>query len=127
MPGDIKFEDYNRDGIINELDEQPITRNGTPEMFFGLNMLASYKGFDFSMLWQGASNYTFTILHKEPYQQSGRGNGYRMYEDRWHRTDMNDMNSQWIPGRFPPFVRKVILHQMVKLRLSGPPIFITCV
>lgn len=101
MPGDIKFEDYNRDGIINELDEQPITRNGTPEMFFGLNMLASYKGFDFSMLWQGASNYTFTILHKEPYQQSGRGNGYRMYEDRWHRTDMNDMNSQWIPGRFP--------------------------
>lgn len=72
MPGDIKFEDYNRDGIINELDEQPITRNGTPEMFFGLNMLASYKGFDFSMLWQGASNYTFTILHKEPYQQSGK-------------------------------------------------------
>ena len=57
MPGDIKFEDYNHDGIINELDEQPITRSGTPEIFFGLNMLASYKGFDFSMLWQGASNY----------------------------------------------------------------------
>lgn len=101
MPGDIKYEDFNHDGVINELDEQPITRSGTPEMFFGLNVQAMYKGFDFSILWQGASNYTFTIGHREPFQQSGKGNGYRMYEDRWHRADMNDMNSQWIPGRYP--------------------------
>lgn len=101
LPGDIKYEDFNHDGIINDLDKQPITRSGTPELFFGLNVMAQYKGFDFSMLWQGAGNYTFTISHQEPFQQSGKGNGYRMYEDRWHRVDMTDMNSEWIPGRFP--------------------------
>ncbi len=45
MPGDLKFEDFNGDGVINEYDLQPIGRSNTPEIYFDW-ISASWKGFD---------------------------------------------------------------------------------
>lgn len=101
MPGDIRIEDINKDGIIDDNDKQPINRNGTPEIFFGLNLSANWKGLDFSMMWQGAANYTYAIQYKSTFLQDGLGNGYKMFTDRWHRKDPTDLNSEWIAGRFP--------------------------
>ncbi|QGY43673.1 SusC/RagA family TonB-linked outer membrane protein [Maribellus comscasis] len=56
-PGDIRYVDYNGDGIITERDKVVLGKGTTPESMFGINMSASYKGFDFSMLWQGASGF----------------------------------------------------------------------
>src|SRR5690606_19454740 len=37
LPGDLKYEDYNGDGIIDDNDVRPIARNpNLPEMNFGL-------------------------------------------------------------------------------------------
>jgi len=55
--GDVKYIDRNGDGIINFRDQQIIGRSEIPELFFGLNLNADYKGFDLSMLWQGAGNF----------------------------------------------------------------------
>ncbi|MCD8260628.1 MAG: hypothetical protein LUD15_03315 [Bacteroides sp.] len=82
MPGDIKLQDFNGDGIIDELDQQPINRDGTPDLFFGMNLNVQWKGFDLSMMLQGASNYTYEIQYKEPFLQKGLGNGYKMFTDR---------------------------------------------
>lgn len=101
MPGDIRLEDFNGDGVIDESDMQPINLSGTPEIFFGLNFSASWKGIDFSMLWQGAANYTYAIQYRSTFMQDGLGNGYKMFTDRWHRADPSDLDSEWIPGRFP--------------------------
>ena len=35
MPGDLKYEDFNGDGVIDNNDIQPITRSNTPEIYFG--------------------------------------------------------------------------------------------
>lgn len=51
-PGDIKFEDMNGDGIINS-DDRTFIGNPVPEMTYGISLSADYKGFDFSMLFQG--------------------------------------------------------------------------
>ena len=51
-PGDIKYKDQNNDGIINNEDEV-IIGNTVPRFTYGLNLDASWKGFDFSMFWQG--------------------------------------------------------------------------
>ncbi len=56
-PGDYKYVDVNGDGIITVNDQVELGRGRTPEVMFGLNTSASYKGFDFSMLWQGASRF----------------------------------------------------------------------
>ncbi|WP_186826855.1 SusC/RagA family TonB-linked outer membrane protein [Seonamhaeicola algicola] len=55
--GDVKYVDRNGDNIIDFRDQEVIGRNQTPEWFFGLNVNLEYKGFDFAMLWQGATNF----------------------------------------------------------------------
>ncbi|MGE5106752.1 MAG: SusC/RagA family TonB-linked outer membrane protein [Sphingobacteriales bacterium] len=53
-PGDIKFQDLNGDGIINDNDRTYIG-NPNPRFTFGANLSASYKGFDLSLLLQGVN------------------------------------------------------------------------
>ena len=55
--GDIKLIDYNGDGVINSQDNVIISRGTSPDIIYGINTALSYKGFDFSMLWQGAGLY----------------------------------------------------------------------
>ena len=51
-PGDIRFVDLNKDGVINALD-QTIIGNPWPKFTYGFNSGFSYKGFDFKLLLQG--------------------------------------------------------------------------
>jgi len=51
-PGDIKFEDLNNDGIINS-EDRTFTGDAIPDLTYGFSFSANYKGFDFSMLFQG--------------------------------------------------------------------------
>ncbi|SHJ56968.1 TonB-dependent receptor [Pseudozobellia thermophila] len=55
--GDIIYEDVNGDGQITQSiapgGDQVIIGNEDPRYEFGINFEASYKGFDFSMFWQG--------------------------------------------------------------------------
>lgn len=56
QPGDIKYKDINSDGKIDSNDQGPIGYSNFPEIMFGLSLGGKYKGFDFSILFQGASN-----------------------------------------------------------------------
>lgn len=51
-PGDIKFTDVDGNGIINDNDRAFIG-SPIPELTYGLNFSAEYKGFDLSFLFQG--------------------------------------------------------------------------
>lgn len=58
-PGDLKYKDISgpsgmADGIINEYDKVAIG-NSRPDRNYGLTVGFSYKGFDFSTLFQGAT------------------------------------------------------------------------
>jgi len=68
-PGDIKYADYNNDGILNYKDEHVIGRGTTPEIIYGLALGAEYKGFDLAMLWQGATHFNanFTGITQSPF------------------------------------------------------------
>lgn len=101
LPGDIKYEDLNKDGVINGNDYAVIGRGATPELFYGLTLAAAYKGFDFSMLLQGAAN--FNVYFSEELQNPffNNANSYAFLTDRWHKADMYDANSEWIPGKYP--------------------------
>lgn len=58
QPGDIKYKDINKDGVIDENDITAIGKSRIPENIFGFNLGANYRGFDFSVLFQGATGYT---------------------------------------------------------------------
>ncbi|MDD3722219.1 MAG: TonB-dependent receptor [Lutibacter sp.] len=51
-PGDIKFEDLNNDGIINS-DDRTFIGSSIPDLTYGISFSSSFKGFDFSFLFQG--------------------------------------------------------------------------
>lgn len=103
QPGDIKYEDWNKDGIIDDKDVQPIGRGNTPHMYYGLNLSASYKNFDLTLFFQGAAGHEIFTGgdFAAPFIQQGLGNGVTMWLDRWHRVDPSDPASEWIPGNMP--------------------------
>ncbi len=53
-PGDIKFQDLDGNGIINDNDRTYIG-NPNPRFTYGFNLGANYKGFDLNVLFQGVS------------------------------------------------------------------------
>ncbi|MEX2336063.1 MAG: SusC/RagA family TonB-linked outer membrane protein, partial [Fulvivirga sp.] len=102
LPGDIRYRDINNDGIINDMDVVPIGKGIIPEISFGLNGGLSYKKFDLNFLFQGAKgfNYLNGFWYDQGLLWLGR-NGLDKFYDRWHREDLYDVDSEWVPGRFP--------------------------
>lgn len=54
MPGDVRYKDINGDGKIDVLDQVPVGYPNFPEIIYGISFGADYKGFEFSVLFQGA-------------------------------------------------------------------------
>ncbi|WEK37860.1 MAG: TonB-dependent receptor [Candidatus Pseudobacter hemicellulosilyticus] len=53
MPGDIKYQDVNGDGVIDPSDRIPIVANNVPPLMFGFSIGGSWKGLDVSLLFNG--------------------------------------------------------------------------
>jgi TonB-linked SusC/RagA family outer membrane protein len=64
QPGDIRYRDVNGDGIINFLDEVPIGFSTTPQVVYGFSIGGSWKGIDFSALFQGADNVSISYSRR---------------------------------------------------------------
>jgi TonB-linked SusC/RagA family outer membrane protein len=87
QPGDVKYVDTNGDGIIDEFDRQAIGGKN-PLSFFGLDLGFEYRGFEFSMLWQGVYNRDLYIADRnftEGFQQINQsyGQAYEHLVNRW--------------------------------------------
>jgi TonB-linked SusC/RagA family outer membrane protein len=59
--GDIKYRDVNGDGIISDADAVPIGLPQSPEIVYGFGGTFGYKGFDFSVFFQGSARSSFFI------------------------------------------------------------------
>ncbi|MDR0543226.1 MAG: TonB-dependent receptor [Dysgonamonadaceae bacterium] len=60
-PGDIKYVDINKDGIINSNDIVAIGYPAVPEIIYGFGASTGYKAFDFSFFFQGSGRSSFFI------------------------------------------------------------------
>ncbi|WP_234347334.1 TonB-dependent receptor [Parabacteroides bouchesdurhonensis] len=70
-PGDLKFQDLNGDGELNDEDRTMIG-NPHPDFTFGITLGAEYKGFDFSAFFQGAiGGDILNILKYDIYSGTG--------------------------------------------------------
>ncbi|NDV83787.1 TonB-dependent receptor [Bacteroides sp. 51] len=80
QPGDVKFVDVNQDGVIDDNDKVNLG-NGMPDFTFGFNIGFNYKGFDFSVLANGAAGQQIVQSYR------GHTNKYANYTtailDRW--------------------------------------------
>jgi len=89
MPGDIKYQDVNGDGVINSLDRVPIGATTTPNMIYGLGLAVKWKDFDFNIHFQGAG--------KSAYMLNGPA-VYPFSEGSWGNvlTDAVKSGNRWI-------------------------------
>ncbi len=62
-PGDLKYRDLNKDGIINDLD-RTIIGKAVPDFIYGFNFECSYKDFDFSFFLNGMQNFDVYNLQR---------------------------------------------------------------
>jgi len=85
QPGDIKYKDFNGDGIIDQFDIAPIGRSKKPLLFFGLSLGVEYKGFDISTLIQGVANRDVYLGGASlwAFQNGGYGQAYADNLNRW--------------------------------------------
>lgn len=67
--GDVKYKDLNNDNVIDYRDESAIGYPVYPLLTGGVNFGFSYKGFDLSMTWSGATKTSRMLqqIYREPF------------------------------------------------------------
>ncbi|UCS91652.1 TonB-dependent receptor [Echinicola marina] len=84
QPGDIRYIDQNDDGIIDADDYVPIGHSRFPQNSFGLSFGGAFKGFDFSILFQGASKVSTYLTDQAVWPfLNGSSNAKEIHLERW--------------------------------------------
>ncbi len=92
--GDLKYQDLNNDGEIDERDKTPIGQGAIPLVTYGISGGITYKQFDLSVLFQGVGQYSsmysgqgvwetdfdgvFGALHQNAWTQARYDNGEKI-------------------------------------------------
>ena len=78
QPGDVKYKDLNKDGIIDEKDRKHIGTS-IPKQTLGLNLQGNYKGWDLSLFFQGAFGHK--IYNQMSTETKGFYRGFSVSKD----------------------------------------------
>lgn len=87
-PGDIKYEDINKDGVIDANDKTKIGYSGyAPEIFYNFHIGAEYKDFGLNLMFQGVGRYSANLSAKGMY---------------WPLLNSTSLSQQYYDGRWTP-------------------------
>ena len=82
-PGDVKYEDVNKDGKINAND-RTVIGNNQPDFIYGLTNILGYKGFDLNIAIQGTKGGEILNLSRRFYENlEGGQNQLTTVLNRW--------------------------------------------
>lgn len=81
-PGDLAYKNLNGDTVIDASDRTYIGSN-IPRYTYGVNLGASYKGFDLSMMLQGVLKVDVYTRNMLKATTSQAGNFLKIHEDAW--------------------------------------------
>jgi TonB-linked SusC/RagA family outer membrane protein len=93
LPGDIKYQDVNGDGIINEYDIVPIGNARIPKLQYGYAGSIAWEGIDFNIFFRGQAKADFFLGGAGFYPFSGGQTGNVL-------TIVNDPKNRWIPADY---------------------------
>lgn len=98
--GDIKYADWNGDGVIDSYDNHRIGNGDVPNMVFGFGFNTTWKNFNFGVFFQGTSGAERIIGGDGiiPFNNStgaDRSNLFAIASDRW--TEANPRQDAFYP------------------------------
>lgn len=101
QPGDLKYEDLNKDGVVDMNDITAIGAGKDPRMQFNLAINLQYRNVGLDILFQGTgcmSNYLYPDSNRAFYDQ---GTAQNWMAGRFHYDA--DGNSNWETATYPRF------------------------
>lgn len=97
--GDIKYQDVNGDGIVDEQDAVAIGYTNLPEITYGFGATAQWKGWDFNLFFQGVARTSFFLSGSSIRSPFSTGNMERaainedVYGNVWMSTNTAEQNA----------------------------------
>ncbi|MDN5287083.1 MAG: SusC/RagA family TonB-linked outer membrane protein [Mucilaginibacter sp.] len=103
LPGDLIYKDQNGDGKIDNNDKRPIGYGlgAQPNINFGFSLGLAYKSFDFHADFSGGAGYSWNQNWESRWAFQNNGNLNTIFQDSWHLSNPNDVNSAWVSGKYP--------------------------
>ena len=85
QPGDVKYLDLDKNGIVDQNDVTKIGRSWVPEWNFAFGGKVSYKGFDLECLFQGMAGVSANLLDNwtQTVAFVDNGNAYPIAKGAW--------------------------------------------
>ncbi len=79
--GDLKYQDLNNDGTIDDYDKMAIGKPNLPNTTLGWTIGGNWKGLTLSVLFQGSFNYSFSVVGTgiEPFKSQFQP----LHQERW--------------------------------------------
>ncbi len=91
-PGDVKYLDYNKDGVVDINDQCAIGYSSIPEINYGFGGQVSWKGIDFGIFFRGQAHASYGLGGPTfiPFTEGvGKNNLYEKALDRWTEENPN--------------------------------------
>jgi len=117
--GDLKYEDLNGDGFVDDNDQQMIG-NSSPRLLYALNATLRYKNFEFYILGSGRAFYDVALTNT--YFQSGWGdNNYSNFvknnvDGDYPRLTYYKVNNNFVTSEY--WLRKGDFFKIQNVELS---------
>lgn len=85
QPGDVKYLDLDKNGVVDQNDVTRIGRSRIPEWYFSFGGKFGYKGFDLSFLFQGMAGVSANLLDNWNQMVAfvDNGNAYPIAKKAW--------------------------------------------
>ncbi len=93
LPGDIKYQDVNGDGVIDSYDVVPIGNSRIPKIQYGFAGSVSWKGIDFNIFFRGSGKSDYFLGGSGYYPFNGEKLGNVL-------TIVNDQKNRWTPASY---------------------------
>ena len=91
MPGDIRYRDINKDGVIDVNDATYIGFPTTPRVIYGFSGFFNFKNIEFSFAFQGSGKRAFFMNPQKisPFMDN-RAMLKAIYDDHWSADNMEE-------------------------------------
>ncbi|WEK37468.1 MAG: SusC/RagA family TonB-linked outer membrane protein [Candidatus Pseudobacter hemicellulosilyticus] len=85
QPGDLRYEDLDDNGIVDNNDRTAIGKSGYPELSYSVGATVAYAGFDLTAFLQGSAGFSINILNagNQNIAFVNNGNAYAIARGAW--------------------------------------------
>ena len=134
IPGDVKYQDTNKDGTVDVDDRVPIKCFSVPTFTGGVSLGVNWKGFDFSLMFSGATGgsarlwtYDSSIINLQRWTENKKDALLPIAHTSANNnvvSDWNLMSTDYLKLRNVEIGYTIPSHLLQKIKISSARIYL---